>query len=134
MSDEAKTFPMTLAGREIIFRAPGLGQVIMLQRLAGKSIKAATDAPEGDEGLQQVLLGYSRVLDFIETLIVSPDDRIFVEEQTLAGNIEFADLMKALAGGKQDPDTPDDETPAPLKRTPRKSAAKTVGTRGRTKR
>ena len=44
MSNEAQTFMMTLAGREIEFRESGLGQVIMLHRLYQRALKAATPA------------------------------------------------------------------------------------------
>jgi len=134
MSDEA-TFTMTLAGREIAFRTPHLGQILMLRRMATRAQKRAEE--DGDDmavalALQEAMI---RTLDFIETLMVADEDKRFVEDKMLAGEIEYLELLKALAGGKGGDDTPDDEEPKTkdVKRTPKK-AAKTVGSRARAKR
>lgn len=142
MSDEApSTFIMTLAGREISFKRPLLGQIIVLERSA-RRIMEATRKQGGDEGVA-ITRAMVRTLDFIETLIVSDDDRQFVEDHMMSGDIDWMDLIKSLSGGL-DEDTPaDDEAPKPVKRAPRKSpkaapvakaTAKTVASRGRTKR
>lgn len=142
MSDEpAKMFTMTLAGREVMFKSPLLGQVIVLERSA-RRIMEATRKEGGDEGVA-ITRAMVRTLDFIETLIVSEDDRQFVEDHMMAGDIDWMDLIKALSGG-MDNDTPaDDEAPKLARKAPRKSpkaapvakaTAKTVASRGRAKR
>lgn len=136
MSDEADTFDMTLAGRPITFRRAHVGQILMLQRGAMRAISQAQQEQGEDKRIAGVSTAMVRVLDFIDSQIVSPDDRQFVEDQMLAGTISWEDLTKAL-GGPQAVQAPDDEAPKP-KRAPRKSpraaSAKAVANRGRTQR
>lgn len=125
---------MILAGRQIVFRRASLGQLIILRRSAERMIKLAESA-DGDGST--VLAAVVKTLDFVETLIVSEDDRQFVEDQMLAGNVDYLDLFKALGGGGDD--QADDQAPKPVKRAPRKSpkaapVAKKVTPRGRPKR
>lgn len=140
MSDEADTFTMTLAGREIEFRRAHVGQIIMLQRTALRSVRnAEQDGRDDAARVEAVSAGIVKVLDFIDRLIVNPDDRQFVEDQMLEGTITWDQLAKALAGGQQADETADDEAAKPKKtaarRTPKAaSAAKTVAARGRAKR
>lgn len=118
MSNEAATFTMTLAGREITFRRAGIGQVIMLQRRAFKKIKAADGLEEDQERVDMTTTALVEVFDFIDTLIVGEDDRQFVEDQMLAGAIGWEEIVRVLAGGAPEP-AADDEVPR--KKVPRKS-------------
>jgi hypothetical protein len=139
MSDEAeKTFTMPLAGREIEFRHPLLGQVLILDRFARKAVKAASES-EGEESGRTMMSAIARTLDFIQTLVVSEDDKQFLEDQMLAGTIDWPDVMAALSGGTRKETVADDQAPPARKRAPKKSpkaapAAKTVASRGRTQR
>lgn len=138
MSDEAKpTFTMPLAGREVTFHRAGVGQVIMLNRAARKHLAQAEQASD-EQRAEATSMAMAKVLDFIESLIVDPADKEFVEDQMLQGNIDWEDLMAAISGGPSD-EPADDEAPKPrkaaVKKSPRTaSAAKTVASRGRTKR
>lgn len=134
MSDEVSdTFTMTLAGREIMFRRPKLGQVIVLERTARRLMKKAES--DGKDQGEAMTIAVVRTLDFIETLMIHDADRQFVEDEMLAGNIDWQDLMKAMTG-EGNSETADDEAPKPRRRTPvkPKASAKTVASRGRTKR
>lgn len=140
MSNEADTFTMTLAGRRILFRKTHVGQIMMLQRTAMRSVTQA--AEEGQDELTRinaVSTGILKVLDFIDKLIVNPGDRQFIEDKMLEGTITWEQLVACLGGGRQEQEVADDEAPQPkktaAKRTPRAaSAAKTAVTRGRAKR
>lgn len=132
MSDEVSdVFPLTLAGREIMFRRPKLGQVIVLERTARRLMKQAES--DGKDQGEAMTIAVVRTLDFIETLMVHDADKQFVEDQMLAGSIDWQDLMKAMTG-EGDSGTADDEAPKPRKRVKAAAAAKTVASRGRTKR
>lgn len=138
MSDEAKTFTMKLAGRDIEFRRSNLGQIIMLQRTAYRAIQRAQEETDETARVTGASKGMVKVLDFVDSLVVKDEDREFIEAQMLAGTIEWEDLMRVLSGGKDDV-VADDEAPAkPVKRAPRKSPkaapATGVANRGRTKR
>lgn len=134
MSNEVETFTMTLAGRDVAFRRPLLGQVLILDRFARKSIKEARQSDDDESG-RAMLSAIARTLDLIQSLVVSDEDKIFLEEMMLEGKIDWPDVMGALSGGTRGDAVADDETPAPKKRAPRKApAAKAVATRGRAKR
>lgn len=137
MSDEVtETFTKTFAGREIEFRRAMLAQVIILERLYHRQMKKANeDGDDKGKALSSVLV---RTLDFIDTLVVDEGDRQFIEDQMLAGNIDWPEIMAVLGGGKDDAPE-DDESPKPVKRAPKKSpkaapVAKSVASRARTKR
>jgi hypothetical protein len=123
MSDEVATFTVTLASREITFRRPSLGSIMMLQRLTDKKLKQArAEGSKSAEG-EAVASMIARSLDVVETLFVNPDDAVFVEEQMLLGNIDYMEIVSVLRGGRgTDPAQDDDVTPLPKKRT-----AKAVG-------
>ncbi len=136
MADEATTFTMELAGRQVGFKRPTLGQVIMLQRMATRS-RAAAENSQSDDRVDHMTNIMVKTLDFIETLILEPEDREFVEEQMIAGTIDYTDLLAALSGGKRDEETADDQAPRPRRAASKKVAkpvAKTVASRGRTQR
>lgn len=122
MSDEAKsgTFVMPLAGRDIEFRYPALGQVLVLERMYHRERNKSKDGDEKTQGtaMTSVLV---RTLDFIDTLVVVEDDRQFIEDQMLAGAIDWPDVLKVLSGGKGGQDEDDDVDPQPIKRAPKKS-------------
>lgn len=129
---------MPLAGRQVEFKRAGVGQVIMLQRRAVKKIRAADQIEKTSERIDLTTTALVEVFDFIDTLIVSPDDRQFVEDNLLSGKIAWEELVAALGGAPADKGA-DDEAPKPVKKAPKKSpkaatAAKTVATRGRAKR
>jgi len=137
MSNEAQTFHMTLAGRQIEFRRATLGQVLLIERAYHQAAKRAQG--ESDDGTRMEIHSSAlvKVLDFIESLIVSQDDRDFVEEKMLAGEVDFPELLAALGGGKGSTATADDEAPKKaIKRAASKKVApaKSVASRGRTKR
>lgn len=120
MSDEAPaTFTMTLGGRDILFKRPLLGQILILQRTAKRRIAEAENDPE-DEG-KALTAAMIKTLDFIETLIVHEQDRQFVEDGMFNGTIDYRDLLKAMSGGQTVSETADDEAPKPVKRAVKKS-------------
>lgn len=133
MSDEAVIFPMTLAGREIKFKRPVLGQVLILQRLFHRQMKANESGDVKGDAMTTVIM---KTLDFIDTLVIEDEDRQFIEDQMLAGVIDWQEIMGVLSGGMKDKEEADDEAPKPIKRAPRKSpkAAKTVVSRARAQR
>lgn len=138
MSDEATTFTMSLAGRKIEFRKPHLGQILILQRIAQRSIAQARD--RGDDAALAAAMQESlmKTLNFIDTLFVDEKDRQFVEDEMLAGNIDYKDVLKTLSGGVGQDQPQDDAPPAKktvAKRSPKAAPVKkSAAPRARTKR
>lgn len=140
MSNEADTFMMPLAGREVEFRRAHIGQVMMLQRTAIRSINSAEqEGADTTVRVEAVSKGIVRILDFIDKLIVNDEDREFIEDKMLEGEITWEQLAAVLSGGDRSTAPADDEAPRPKKAAAKKSpkaapAAKTVAARGRAKR
>lgn len=133
MSDEdVKTFPMILAGREIMFKRPALGQILMLQRIAMRNMNRAKQTGDEQERLRATTEAVVKTLDFIDTLIINEEDRQFVEDGMLAGTIEYDEVMAALSGGQKEDPIEDDATPMPKILAKKKPA--TVVSRARAKR
>lgn len=121
MSDEAKpeTFVMPLAGRDIEFRYPALGQVLVLERMYHRERNKSKDSDDKAQGVAMTSV-LVRTLDFIDTLVVVESDRQYIEDQMLAGTIDWPDVLAVLSGGKGGQDE-DDADPKPVKRAPKKS-------------
>lgn len=117
MSDEVATFKVNLAGRDVEFRRAGIGQIMILQRMHSRRMKEASEEGAGD-ALSAMII---KTLDFIDTLIVHPEDRQFVEDEMLAGSITWQEIIRTLGGGASQEVVADDETPPAPKKIARKS-------------
>lgn len=118
MSDEVATFKVNLAGRDVEFRRAGVGQIMVLQRMHSRRMKEASEENRGD-ALSAMII---KTLDFIDTLIVQPEDRRFVEDEMLAGSITWQEIIRTLGGDTPQEAVADDEAPpSPLRKAPRKS-------------
>lgn len=145
MSDEApETFNRTFAGREIAFKTPGLGQVLMLQRITQRSLKQADEDDRGQIMTDAII----KSLELVDKLVVHQEDRQFLEDGMLEGTIDFRDLLTVLSG-KGGQEQADDEAPkvkTAAKRSPKAApvakpvkakvakASSTVANSARTKR
>lgn len=89
------THAVTVNDREISFKAPTDGQILVLSRLMRGAKQIDTDDPE------QINLGLtemSKILDIIDAMIEDPIDRDWVEEQMIKGTLD----LNALLEGFQD--------------------------------
>jgi len=126
MTDQADTFTVPLAGRDIVFRRPIPGQLIMLRRRVMRLQGQMNDAEEDNE---KARLGSQLIvdtLDLVESLIASPDDVEFLEQAMLHGLVGHEEVMDVLKMSS--------EVQQPTTKRPRKTAAKATANRGRTKR
>lgn len=126
--DNTGTFTYVLAGREMVFKKTGRGQLLMLQRVAEilqKQLNAASDAGDAEK-----LAGLMRQLDdatwtAIESRFTTSSDLSFVQTQIIAGNIVETDLYPILANGKVSTPPVDDADPK-LVVAKKKTASKAV--------
>lgn len=124
-NEEAQTFE--LLGRDMPFRRPSQGQLLLLQRIAQRSRREIGDDAEAMGKAYTALM--ARMLDIIDTLFINPQDRDDVEEAVLNRQLDVEDLMPILRGKPTEPPVADDEDPPPVKRKAPKAAAKKAAPR-----
>lgn len=118
---KAEFAQVTIAGRDITVRKPTDGQFVMIRRAmkVGEAmvsqVTAMQEAQETDEDKIAPLYGkgldaVSDMLDMIERLVVSLDDRAFLTEQLKEGVIDLPDFLVITAAFE--------------KKEPKKNAAK----------
>lgn len=107
--DEEEFVTISLLGRNMQFRTLSPGQMLLVQRMGQRAKKASTAAGEdvGSLGAAYSTL-MIKVLDVVDTLFVSEQDREDVETAVLARKLDVSDLFAILYGGYQ-PDQPDDD-------------------------
>ena len=129
MSNEVETFTKNLAGREITFRRPILAQILILERLYQRAQRRAKDMSDTEDRVGAMSSAMVQVLDFIDSLMTNDDDRQFVEEQMLAGNIDHTELIGVLGGPPED--SQDDQPPVTKRAASRKVAKKATSARAK---
>lgn len=120
MTDQ-DTFTVRLAERDIQFRYPLAGQLIMLRR---RVLRLQAQVEGSKDNTEKVKLEAQLIvdtLDLVESLIVNPEDAEFLEQAMLLGKVDHEQVMDVLRM-KQEQD-----------KAPRKKATKAVA-RGRAKR
>lgn len=121
MADQLIFRPVTVNGRELIFRTPNTIQVALLHRLskvmdsAAKTMDAWAEANKKDPGVEpddmfknaskQGMEAMGKVLDLFASL-VGPDVNEWLTDQMLTGQISDEDLIRIL-----DEITPKEESP-----------------------
>jgi hypothetical protein len=120
MTEEASTFPVRLGERDIVFREPLLGQLIMLRRFADRA-KAQMET-ETDETKRSTITTdlIVRTLDVAESLVVDPKDVTYIETLMLEGKVDYDELTKVLMSENR----PSKEPVKATRKTPRKAAPK----------
>jgi hypothetical protein len=125
-------FRLSLAGRDIWFRKITEAQRIILSRIEKRVQRDINDLHNSNKSFEEKLSGvqehldylYQRMWDVIDTRVVIPADRDFLEKSMLAGKLEFHEALTVFRQGKPAPE-PDDAAPAPpVKKAarPRKAA------------
>lgn len=122
------TFKVPLAGRDIEFRTPIAGQMIILRR---RMLKLQNQLQDNADGVNVVDLSTQLivdVLDVVESLVVNPLDVEFLERAMMLGDVDHQQVMDVLTHipGKDKP------VKAPARKAT-KTPAKTVANRARTK-
>jgi len=128
-------FELTIKGRAMRFHPSSEGQLMMLQRVLTRlesQFDASTDTKTRRDLAERI---GKTILDIVETKFVDPEDRDWVEEQMLLGNIDIPDIMPVFANGAMKPKPAPDDAPPPVKKTPaRKAPAKKTANASRAQR
>lgn len=124
MTDQ-ETFVVDIAGRDITFRQPIPGQLIILRR---RMLRLREQASQTQDESDQIALGSKLVmdvLDVVESLVVNKEDVEFMEQAMLEGTTTHEQVMSVIGMGpqKEEPTKPS-----------RKRATKAVANRARSKR
>ncbi len=122
----------TIGGRIIQFRSPTDAQKLVLGRLMrfGNQLAAqyAADGEQGSDDEQDpgVITGaverLSKVLDIIDSMVVNPADRDWLEQSILDANLDIDELMDALAPPSSNANR--EQKRASAKKAPAKKATK----------
>lgn len=131
------TFTRKIAGRDIVLRIPTAGQRTALVRLQQATLAKMDNARKTIEDSSELYRTLSEmserfdvlILDFIESLIVSPEDVDYLTSQQLMGKTSPAEMTTAIFF-EVAPD--DDETPVAVKKAP--AARKSQGRKAPTPR
>lgn len=115
----ADTFLRTINERDIEFQIPTDAQFLVLGRLL-----RVVEGISEDEGVAtSTVHQLSKILDILDYMVVKDEDRNFLENQILTGEVDLTSLMDVFREvATEDP---------PPNRTARRSAAKKAPTRAR---
>ncbi len=123
MANDEDTPTLEIAGRRIAFRRPSPGQLVMLMRLTNRA-QSSLRSEDDDNAVSRIWIDLSvKILDVIDSLIINDDDRIFLEDKMISGEIDIDHLRPVIGGTVAAPD--DEDAPAAI-RAPKKVAKKTV--------
>jgi len=96
MTDQA-TFPVTFAGRDILFRQPIAGQIIILRRRLLRLQQEAAQTQDENKRMELASQLIVDTLSVVESLVVNPADVEFLEESMLTGKVDHTELMAVIA-------------------------------------
>lgn len=102
---EVPAFTVPLAGVDVGFRSMSSGQLIMMQKILRDARKQAKTV--GDD--QAMVTMIVRMLDIIETTIISEDDVDHVAESMVAGKVNIEEILLIMRQGKDVQAEPDDD-------------------------
>lgn len=86
------TFTRTIGDREITFKPPTDAQFLVLGRLLRLTDKLGEDEVKLAGSVHQL----SKILDIIDSMVVNPADRDWLEEQILAGTADLTAIMEVF--------------------------------------
>lgn len=116
------TVTRTIAGRDLEFKEPKAAQVTALrlfqQASAKKSKKIQADektpAEERLEKIQELYDNFNiKALNFVDSLLVNPDDADFLIDVQIDGTYTVNDLVRIIIHGNDEVVPDDDEDPKP---------------------
>lgn len=106
----------TINGREIKFQPPTDAQTLMMMRLSRIGESAMSD----NGNLGDALESMSKILDIIDSMVVEPSDRSWLEQRILDRSMNLESLLSVFAT-ENDPNAN-----RATKRTAKKATAKKV--------
>lgn len=86
MPSTANVFHVPFGERIIDFVQPNETQIVMLARYASVAERNPSSA----------VVAIARIFDVMDALILDPADRTWLEDEMIAGNVEFNDFIRVL--------------------------------------
>lgn len=106
MAVEEDLVTLTLLGKEMQFRRMSPGQLLLANRMAQRAQReAGTDLTDSAKAYKSLMI---KILDIVDTLFLSEEDREEVEGAVLQRKLGLDDLMM-IAFGRRPAETPDDD-------------------------
>jgi len=113
------TAKVPLGGREIEMRKPTEGALFVLARVGKRMPKIENDASElSDDQRDQLIRSLGTLGDVVESMIVSDDDKDWLDEVMISGKVTAEEVMDAIrvAGEKLNGATAAKKAVAPVRR------------------
>lgn len=98
--EKTYTYPYEIGGRLIALKTPSGSQVAAALKIvdaARKEIRIQEALEEKDRDGRRIFELVSRILRFIDILIVSEEDRQFVEDAMIEGTVDLSDLTELMS-------------------------------------
>lgn len=103
-SPSEKTVPVTIRGRTIMIKAPTGTQAALM----GSSTLRMTRLAEKLGGdwdqipAEMIMPVISKILDVLQSMCVDPMDQLWLEDEMLAGRLEFTEMTPLLGALNED--------------------------------
>lgn len=104
MAEKAKVLPVTILGREIVFKQFNDTQMVLIHRMRQMLSGALAVMPDTEEDEERELTAeesramasgldvMAKFLDMLGFMVVSEEDREFLLMQMLAGNLDLTEI------------------------------------------
>lgn len=116
-ADIPGAYPYTIAGREMWFKPPSQGQIVLFERFRMQLVGIQRMNDE-DEAIRATIGLIAKALNVIDSLFLDSGDRDYVEMLISQDKLEITEITPLLAGGRTiAADDDDDAEPQPVKKT-----------------
>lgn len=123
-----ETIMVPLAGREIEFQPPTDAQFLVVHRILGRT-KRAMDESTDERANSAVMTDIAKILDVLDSMVVDPKEREFLERKIIDRTLDFKELLDAFTeAGRERKE--EQERAAPAKKVAKRAVRKRVSGAG----
>lgn len=100
-----ETYPYEIGGRLIALKVPTESQLTAALKIvanARKELTAQEKLDEKDRDTRKLFDLVARILRIVDMMMISEEDREFVEDSMIAGTIELSDLIGLMGAFRSD--------------------------------
>lgn len=109
---------MELAGRNVEFRPPTDAQTLVVHRILARA-QQEMDESGSDVVGRGTIAQIAKIMDVLDSMVVAPVDREFLEQKILDRTLDFQELLTAFNEASADSDDKPVAKKAPAKKATR---------------